>query len=295
MTLTPLELVWDPDCPLAESPVWDADHDCLFFIDIRGGRLFRHGITTGSREQWRLGEPAGSIGLCASGKLVIATSRRVLLFDLAKGAACNVLAHLEEPQGNRFNDGEVGPDGCFWVGTRDGRRDQGRTEDGNGCLYRVTPDGRVEKKSEGYLTSNGLAWSPDGTVMYHSDSPTGIVDAWTFDAATGSISNRRRLTSLNADEGSPDGAACDLEGNYWTAGPSAGCINKISPGGQILEAVQVNCEAPTMVCFAGDWMYVTSMRRKKGDRLVGREYDVGALFRLTAPAEGVKVGVFQDC
>jgi sugar lactone lactonase YvrE len=294
MGLKSLELLWDPDCSLAESPVWDASRDCLYFIDIRGGRLFRYGISTQDRQQWSFGEPVGSMGVCASGNLVVATARRILLFDPATGVPCHVLAHLDEPAGNRFNDGKVGPDGCFWVGTRDGRRDQGRQSDGNGGLYRVSPDGRLEKKSEGYLTSNGLAWSPDGTIMYHADSVTGIVDAWAFDTGSGTISDRRRLVRLGPEAGSPDGAACDVEGNYWSAGPSAGCINQISPSGEIKRTIQVNCEAPTMLCLADDWMYVTSMRRKKGDKIVGREYDMGGLFRLRAPAEGVRVELFLD-
>ena len=53
------------------------------------------------------------------------------------------------------------------------------------ALYRVTPQGRIERKADGYAVSNGLAWSPDGSVMYHSDSTAGIIEAWDFDRGTG--------------------------------------------------------------------------------------------------------------
>lgn len=43
----------------------------------------------------------------------------------------------------RLNDGKTGPDGAFWVGTFDDRPEKKPI----GALYRVTADGRVEKRS----------------------------------------------------------------------------------------------------------------------------------------------------
>ena len=76
-----------------------------------------------------------------------------------------------------------------------------------------------------------LAWSPDGRIMYHSDSTGAIVQRWDFDPATGAQSNQRVIAKLSNEEGRPDGAAMDMDGNYWSAGPSAGCVNCLSPGG----------------------------------------------------------------
>ncbi len=54
-----------------------------------------------------------------------------------------------------------------------------------GTLWRVTADGRAEAKIEGLRVSNGLAWSPDGKTMFHSDSRSEWLDIWDFDAAAG--------------------------------------------------------------------------------------------------------------
>ena len=157
---------------------------------------------------------------------------------------------MVEPATNRLNDGKVGPDGAFWVGSMDENTPRQPT----GALYRVTADGRIERKAEGYRVSNGLAWSPDGRIMYHSDSSPGIIEAWDFDPATGGMTNHRRLAKLTNEEGRPDGAAIDMDGNYWSAGPSAGCLNCFSPDGKLLERSRSRCPArpcpasPTAAC-----------------------------------------------
>ena len=107
----------------------------------------------------------GSFGLCLSGRLVVALRHHVVLFDPRTKAIENLTDPVDEPPTNRLNDGKVGPDGCFWVGSMDENTPRQKT----GALYRVTPKGDIERKAEGYAVSNGLAWSPDGRVMYHSE------------------------------------------------------------------------------------------------------------------------------
>ena len=124
-----------------------------------------------------------------------------------------------------------------------------------GALYRVTADGKMEKRAEGYAVSNGLAWSPDGRIMYHSDLTAAIIEAWDFDPATGGMSNHRIIAQLTNEDGRPDGAAVDVNGNYWSAGPSAGCINCFSPTGQLLEKMPFPVPGPTMPCFTDEFMY----------------------------------------
>ena len=189
----------------------------------------------GARASWDFPEVVGSFGLCLSGRLVVALRHRVVLFDPRTNTIENLTEPVDEPPTNRFNDGKVGPDGCFWVGSMDERSPRQKT----GALYRVTPRGRIERKAEGYAVSNGLAWSPDGRIMYHSDSTSGIIEAWDFDAHTGALANHRVLATLTNEDGRPDGAAVDVEGAYWSAGPSAACLNRFSPSGALLQQAGV--------------------------------------------------------
>jgi sugar lactone lactonase YvrE len=284
------ELAWDARCSVAESPVWDATARRLLFCDINGKRINALSIDTDERETWDFPEVVGSFGLCRSGRLVVAQRHHVVLFDPKTGVLTELTAKVEEPPTNRLNDGKVGPDGAFWVGGMDENSPRQKVA----ALYRVTADGRITKQEDGIAVSNGLAWSPDGRIMYHSDSTAGVIEAWDFDAATGSRTGHRVLATLTSDDGRPDGAATDAAGNYWSAGPSAGCLNCFSPSGKLLRKWAFPVPGPTMPCFAGEWLYVTSLREGKSEQVLAEHPTLGGLFRAAAPAAGAEVGLFAD-
>jgi sugar lactone lactonase YvrE len=284
------ELVWDSRCAVAESPVWDAANQRLLFCDINGKRINALSVETGARQSWNFPEVVGSFGLCRSGRLIVAQRHHVVLFDPGSGALVDLTPKIAEPATNRLNDGKVGPDGAFWVGSMDENTPRQKIA----ALYRVTADGRITRQESGYAVSNGLAWSPDGRVMYHSDSTAGIIEAWDFDPATGGRTRHRILATLTSEDGRPDGAATDADGNYWSAGPSAGCINCFSPAGECLRTWAFPVPGPTMPCFAGNALYVTSLREGKSPQTLAGHPTLGGLFRAIAPAVGAPVGTFAD-
>jgi sugar lactone lactonase YvrE len=288
--MSAFELVWDSRCGVAESPVWDKATRRLLFCDIGGRKINARSVDDGARDPRDRPAVVGSFGLCRSGRLVVALRHRVVLFDPRTRQVTDLTESLAEPPTNRLNDGKVGPDGAFWVGSMDENSPRQPT----GALYRVTADGRIEKRAEGYAVSNGLAWSPDGRVMYHSDSTAAIIEAWDFDPATGGMRNHRIVAKLTNEEGRPDGAATDMDGNYWSAGPSAGCINCFSPSGQLLRKLPFPVPGPTMPCFSDTHMYVTSLREGKSQDVLAQFPALGGLFRTQAPAQGAAVGIFAD-
>lgn len=139
--MSEFELVWDSRCGVAESPVWDASTQRLLFCDIPGKRINALSVDDGRRTSWDLPEVVGSFGLCLSGRLVVALRHRVVLFDPRTGEVSNLTDAVDEPPTNRMNDGKVGPDGCFWVGSMDERPQREK----RGALYRVTPTGGIER------------------------------------------------------------------------------------------------------------------------------------------------------
>jgi len=288
--MSEFELIWDCRCGVGESPVWDAANRRLLFCDIPGRRIHALSVDDDARIQWDFPEVVGSFGLCRSGRLVVALRHRVVLFDPRTSQITDLTKPVDEPPTSRFNDGKVGPDGCFWVGSMDENTPRQKTA----ALYRVTPTGAVERKAEGYAVSNGLAWSPDGRIMYHSDSTAGIIEAWDFDVQTGGLANHRILATLGNEEGRPDGAAVDVEGCYWSAGPSSACINRFSPRGELLSRFSFPVPAPTMPCFADMHVYVTSLREGRSSEVLERFPASGGLFRVAAPVRGAPVGVFAD-
>lgn len=284
------DLVWDSRCAVAECPVWDAQNRRLLFADIQGKCINVLSVDSGVRETWTLPDIVPSFGLCRSGRLVVALRRRVVLFDPGSGAVQDLSPPIDEPETTRLNDGKVGPDGAFWVGSID----EQKTRQPIGSLYRVTPDGRMERRATGMANSNGLAWSPDGRTMYHAETASGVIEAWDFDPANGAMRNHRVLAAMTNEQGRPDGAAVDAAGNYWSAGPSAGCINRLSPTGELLERIPFPVPGPTMPCFADGALFVTSLRSGKSPETLERFPGLGGLFRAETCVVGVPVGRFED-
>ncbi len=286
--MSDFELAWDAQCGVAESPVWDAANRRLLFCDINAGRINALSIDTDARQSWDFPEVVGSFGLCRSGRWVVAQRHHVILFDPATNTRHDLTPKVAEPPTNRLNDGKVGPDGAFWVGSMDENSPRQKVA----ALYRVTADGHISLQESNIAVSNGLAWSPDGGTMYHSDSTAGFIQAWDFDVATGGRSNHRVLAHLTGDDGRPDGAATDMDGNYWSAGPSAGCLNCFDPAGKLLQKIKFPVPGPTMPCFAGNALFVTSLRDGKSAAMLEEFPALGGLFRAKAPAKGAPVGLF---
>jgi sugar lactone lactonase YvrE len=214
-----------------------------------------------------------------------------VLFDPDSGAISGEIAVIEaDRRDTRLNDGKVGPDGAFWVGTM---HDVITDRRPIAALYRVSPAGEVERKIDGIICSNGLAWSGDGTPLFHSDSRGPWIDRWRCEPQTGALSERRRLAVLDEASGRPDGAAADAEGNYWSAGVSAGVLNRFSPEGRLIQAHPFPVPAPTMPCFAGPdlkTLVVTSLRPVG----VGEESPDGGIFATRSPVAGTAAHRFDD-
>ena len=233
--------------------------------------------------------------MCRSGRLIIALRDKVGLFDPDTEAFEELATIEKDNDGTRLNDGKVGPDGAFWVGTMDARGLAQREP--IGALYRVDAGGGVEKKVDGLKVSNGLAFSPDGRAMFHSDTGGPWIDRWDFDPDTGAISNRRRIAEPGDDIGRPDGAATDADGNYWSAGISAGSLNRFSADGDLIDSTKLPVAAPTMPCFAGPDLgriYVTSLRKGRAPELLERYPLTGITVGSDSPVAGCPVTRFSD-
>ena len=118
---------------------------------------------------------------------------------------------------------------------------------------------------QGFITPNGLAFSPDGKTMYLSDSHPSVQMIWAFDyeTETGTPSNQRVFVDMNPLPGRPDGAAVDADGCYWICGNDAGLIHRFTPEGKLDRSLAVPVKKPAMCAFGGaglETLFVTSIR-----------------------------------
>ncbi len=283
--LSPATLI---DFPLAigESPVWDPRTNVLWFIDISAPAIFRLDPASGRIQRFETPQTVGSLGLASAGRLVVALRGGVHLFDPASGRFDFLVDPEPGKTTNRLNDGKVGPDGAFWVGSMFEHRPYEPTA----ALYRVSPTREVRTIRQDIHVSNGLAWSPDGRTLYHADSVLPEIRAYRFDPQTGNAGEHWRLIELDPAVGRPDGAAVDVEGCYWSAGITAGRLNRISPQGELLESLVLPVARPTMPCFGGPdlrTLYLTSLTYSES----GDSQD-GSLLSLDVGVAGLPPHVF---
>jgi sugar lactone lactonase YvrE len=278
---------------VGECPIWDERLQRLLWTSITEGVIHAYTPASGARQSWQFDGPVGSFGLCRSGRFVVALKAEIVLFDPQSGAL-EKLASIEHaiPQ-MRLNDGKVGPDGAFWVSSMDDRP----VKEPIARLYRVEASGGVRIAADGLKVGNGLAWDAAGTTMYFSDSRGPWVDAADFDPASGTLSRRRRFATLSNELGRPDGAACDSDDCYWSAGPSASRINRFTPDGELVGSIDMANFRPTMPCFGGPdfaTLYVTSLTQGLSDEERAQHPFAGTTLAVDPHARGVPTQRFAD-
>jgi sugar lactone lactonase YvrE len=257
-----------PASLLGESPLWHPDEQVLYWVDIPGLRVHRFSPSSGRHDAWPVDSEPACIAPLLGGGLLLAARDGLWRFDTVSGQRTRVAEPPYDPGAQRFNDGKADPQGRFWVGTIDDRREA------RAALYCLV-DGELRRMADGIAASNGLAFSPDGTRLLWADTKGHRVLAFDLDAGDGSVSRQRVFAEfpLRAADaplagygGRPDGAAMDSEGAYWVAMFEGQRLLRLGPDGRMLAELPLPVRCPTMPCFGGPdlrTLYITTARDKR--------------------------------
>jgi sugar lactone lactonase YvrE len=238
---------------VGESPVWSVAEQALYWVDIEGQHIHRLDWASRVQSTWDLPERVGCIALSNRSTIIAAMETGIFEVELlaAPAARLSCLASVNHPQtGMRFNDGRCDAAGRFWAGTM--LRDMSLATAAGG-IYCLDTNGLQGPVLRGYITPNGMAFSPDGTTAYLSDSHPSVQKIWrhTFDANSGGWGAGSAWVDMTALPGRPDGAAVDTQGCYWICGNDAGLVHQFSPTGVLLQSLQVPVSKPAMCAFGG--------------------------------------------
>lgn len=260
------ELVLDARNGTGESPVWHGAEQALYWVDIPARKLCRWIPTTGQASSWLAPEMLACIAMTPVANTWIAGAQsgvfRLELKDDGQLGFESLAPVSHALPGMRFNDGRCDRQGRFLAGTMLMNMDACASV---GCVYSYQKESSLIKLLDGFITPNGMAFSPDGRTLYLSDSHPSVQSVWAFDydLGTGTPSNRRRFIDMKPLPGRPDGAAVDADGCYWICGNDAGLIHRFTPEGRLDRSLAVPVKKPAMCAFGGaglDTLFVTSIR-----------------------------------
>lgn len=239
-----------------EGPLWDYDNDILYWTDIDGKKFYRFLWKEKRHELLHDGFQVNGFAMQEGGGFVVTNSqgiwrwspnsKPVLIASEADGKECVLNDCIADPEGRVYSGSyHYNPHGPA----------------APSFLFRLDTDGSVHVADEGIQFSNGLAFSPDCSTLYFSDSVGRCIYAYEWHRGTGKLSDRRVFVHLPREEGFPDGLTVDAEGFLWCAHWFGGCITRYDPDGKRERRVAIPASQTSSLAFGGpnlDVIFVTS-------------------------------------
>lgn len=285
-------LLHDTKATLGEGPVWDPRTQQLYWVDIEGYGLYRFDRSSKTVDQWDFDEMIGAVAPSGEGSLLLAVEKGLAVFH-PKTARLHSLGVLKNTDNRiRFNDGKVGPDKAFWVGTMD---KECAPRAGN--LFRVDTRLRTSLKLANTSISNGLAWTSDQKTFYYIDSDTYAIRAFDFDIGNGGISKETTVIDVPESYGTPDGMCIDSEDMLWVAHWGGHCVRQWNPKtGKVVATIAVEAPHVTSCCFGGphlNTLFITTARSGLTSEQLEAYPLSGALFSIDLDTTGTPIHYFE--
>ncbi len=238
-----------------EGPAWISADRCLLFTDIPNNRILRWRPGRDGLDVYR--EPsrnANGLVLDREGRLLACEHSGRQVTRAVYGQAEEVV--VDRFEGRRFNspnDIVVHSSGAiYFTDPTYGLADLpgAEKEIPYQGVFRLDPDGSLRCVEAGFTQPNGLAFSPDESLLYIGDSADRYVRRYAV-GADGGLSDGEIFVDMRGYDapGAPDGMRVDAAGRLWTTG--RGGVWVVEPDGTPL-GILVVPEIPANICFGGD-------------------------------------------
>ena len=240
-----------------EGPTWFGDHHCLLFSDIPNDRIMRWSEDDGVSV---FRQPSGFTNGHArdrQGRLISCSHHDRCITRTEYDGSVTVL--VDSHDGKRLNapnDVIVKSDGTIWFsdpvyGLQSDFEGGKQESEQPARFYRLDPDsGRLAIASDEFIGPNGLAFSPDESVLYAAE--TGDQFAASPDRAiyrmaigkNGLPGKREKFATVSP--GYCDGFKIDINGNIWSSAGDG--VHVFAPDGALIGKVETGCTISNL-CF----------------------------------------------
>lgn len=249
-------------CTWSEGPLWLPDLGVVRWSDIPADRIMQVELATGEVSVHRIGvEFTNGRALGHDGSVVQCSHGRRRLEREVDGHLESLVEHWHGARLNSPNDVVVKSDGTIWFSdppygiTLDAEGHPGDREYQDNFVFRLDPvSGELSVVVADVEEPNGLAFNPDESVLYVSDTSaawsgdgTGNHHIRAYDVRDGRTCKNGRTIAV-VDNGLPDGFAVDVGGNIWTSSRDAVIV--LWPDGTTRGRIPVP-EVVGNLCFGG--------------------------------------------
>lgn len=231
-----------------EGPSFDRAGN-LYVVDLAWGRIFK----INEKREFELvieydGEPNG-LAIHKDGRIFVADHKQGILY-LQDGKTVPVVSRYHQQRFKGVNDLTFDSDGNLYF------TDQGVSDlaDPTGCVYRYSPDGKLEQLANNLPSPNGIVFEKN--LLYVAVTRGNAV--WRLPLAPdGTIVRMGVFLHLSGGRG-PDGMAIDESGGLAVAHIDMGVVWIFSHRGEAVCRVQ-SCASDTLtnVAYKGNEIYIT--------------------------------------
>ena len=288
-----VQCLWQLGAQLGEGPLWVAEQNRLYFVDLKNQTLHALDTVSGERHSWKMPDYICWLIARRDGDGFMAGLRDGIARVWLEPELRIEYLHRPFPAGSglRMNDAKVDGAGRIWAGSMH-NTDYAQAI---GMLFRLDKDLTLTVADDAYHICNGPAFSNDGATMYHTDSFEGRTYAYPL-AADGTLGEPRVWRQFDdAIEGAPDGMTVDSEGCVWIAQWGGARVCRYSPQGELLETIRVPARNPASCTFGGPdlkTLFITTASEDNTPEELEKYPLTGALFSVRVEVAGVPAARF---
>ncbi len=275
---------------LGEGIIWDHGRQCVWWTDILQSKLFRYHPSSEELESWDTPERLCCFAPVAGKAELVCAFESGFAFYAPETEKLSWIERLEQDNpGTRFNDGRTDRQGRLWAGTM---VENDATATYKGSLYCLHSDLSVSKHIGDLAITNSLCWSPSGDTLYHTDTPSQIINKYPFNTETATLGKAEGFVAT--ERGCyPDGSIVDSQGYLWNAQWGGSKVVRYNPQGKVDLELALPTSQPTCVAFGGERLDLLFVTTAWSD-MSSRESEAGHVFVFQTPYRGLTEAVFKE-
>jgi gluconolactonase len=233
----------------SEGPVWDIQENCLYFTDFQKLHVWKWSEKNGTSLYRENSNRAIGLSMDAHGRLVSAESAAHGIAYADSQKSIPIISSFQGKQLNSPNDVVVSRRGDIFFTDPYSDMMGGPKELGFNGVFSADLRGTIKLVDDALIRPNGIALSPDESILYVNDTKQQSIFAYSLDRDLGAAKiGLFSQVDSSYGEGAVDGMKVDIEGNVYVTGPRG--IWVIGSDGVPLGILSIPEKAGNL-CFGG--------------------------------------------